>query len=96
MIIAIRKNILSIFVMIFLLVGMSVATAGCIQEKPVYTVGLSSSLSPFALIMPDTGEAYGIDVDILDEIAESQGVRFVMSSANMLIITKNLRAETLI
>ncbi len=77
MIIAIRKNILSIFVMILLLVGMSVATAGCIQEKPVYTVGLSSSLSPFAMKMPDTGEAYGIDVDILDAIAESQGVRFV-------------------
>ncbi|MDV0443164.1 ABC transporter substrate-binding protein [Methanorbis rubei] len=72
-----KKTSLPILIVVLLLLGASVAAAGCIQEKPTYIVGVSPSFSPFSMQIPGTEQAYGIDIDILNAIAEDQDVKFV-------------------
>ena len=50
-----------------------VLSAGCITEKNVYTIGVSSALEPFSSKNVVTGEPYGIDIDIINWIANDQG-----------------------
>ncbi|WP_338095693.1 transporter substrate-binding domain-containing protein [Methanorbis rubei] len=63
--------------MVLLVLGAAVVAAGCIQEKPVYTVGISSSFAPFSIQILQTEEAYGIDVDLLNAIGKDQGIEFI-------------------
>ncbi|MDV0441059.1 Membrane-bound lytic murein transglycosylase F [Methanocorpusculaceae archaeon Ag1] len=90
MIIATRKNTLSIFIIVLLLLGVLIAAAGCVQEKPTYVVAVSPSFSPFSMQVQGTGEAYGIDIDVLNAIAEDQGIRFVYEFWDHAVIQSKL------
>ncbi len=66
-----NKKIVWLAAMILLI--LIAGSAGCIAEKKVYTVGVSSALEPFSAKNAVTGDPYGIDIDIIDWIAKDQG-----------------------
>ncbi|MDO5844148.1 MAG: transporter substrate-binding domain-containing protein [Methanocorpusculum sp.] len=66
-----NKKVIIVVTLALLLTAVS---AGCVQsEKQVYTIGVNSALEPFSAKNINTGEPYGIDIDIFDLMAEQQG-----------------------
>lgn len=47
------------------------------MKKPTYTACLNPALFPFSSVSVETGEAEGIDVDLLNAIGKDQGISFV-------------------
>ncbi len=57
---------------IIMCVCVAVLSAGCLITEPTYTIGVSADLAPYSFMSSD-GELEGMDIDIMNWIAEDQG-----------------------
>ena len=83
------------FFFLCLITGILLCSAGCLGEKPTYTVGISPTLSPFSMTAFETGKAEGMDVDLLNAIGKDQGISFVYEFCNIGEYQKKLESGEL-
>lgn len=79
---------------------MIIFTAGCVDEKenkPVYTIGVDAAMSPWEYVDND-GNPQGIDIELIELIAENQGFNvkyFVPENAEWMKALDNKKIDTI-